>query len=110
MDKLITVSLVYAENPTQQFLRTLEVPSGSTVQEVITLSGVCEAFPAMDLHQHQVGILSKVTALNVIVTAGDRVEIYRPLIFDPMNARRLRAKNQQSSPQPASGDLPQKIR
>ena len=110
MDKMITVTLVYALSPTEQFLRTLEVPVGSTVQAVIAASEVCAAYPQIDLGTQRVGIFSQLTTLDVVVKEGDRVEIYRPLIFDPMSARRLRAINQQNSSQSALSDRPQKTR
>jgi hypothetical protein len=38
-----------------------------------------------------VGIFGKATKLSSQVVGGDRVEIYRPLIADPKEARKKRA-------------------
>jgi len=38
------------------------------------------------------GIYSKPVEKTAIVEAGDRIEIYRPLLIDPMEKRRERAK------------------
>jgi putative ubiquitin-RnfH superfamily antitoxin RatB of RatAB toxin-antitoxin module len=84
------VEIAYA-NPEQQCLLKVEVPSGCTVETAIERSGVLELFPEIDLQQQTVGIFSRPVALDHIVTAGDRIEIYRPLLVDPKAARRKRA-------------------
>ncbi|MEM7964577.1 RnfH family protein, partial [Morganella morganii] len=45
----------------------------------------------VDLTQNKVGIFSRPAKLTDIVSDGDRVEIYRPLIADPKEMRRKRA-------------------
>lgn len=87
----VTVVVAYAQSAKQQFLRQMEVPPGSTVRQVIAASGVMDAFPEIDLTVNKVGILSQIVTLDTLVQAGDRLEIYRPLIFDPKEARRQRA-------------------
>lgn len=88
----ITVTLAYAQSAENQYLRTIGVPMGSTIETVIGTTGICDAYPEIDLAHNKVGILSQVLPLSTPVKAGDRVEIYRALTYDPMNARRLRAK------------------
>ena len=39
-----------------------------------------------------VGVFGRVTALNQILSEGDRVEIYRSLAADPKSARRERGQ------------------
>jgi putative ubiquitin-RnfH superfamily antitoxin RatB of RatAB toxin-antitoxin module len=39
-----------------------------------------------------VGIFGQICDLEKILNAGDRIEIYRPLQKDPMDARRQKAK------------------
>jgi uncharacterized protein len=101
----IEITLVYAHSPTKQFLRQFFVEEGSTVAQAIALSGVLAAYPEIDWAINQVGIFSKVVPLTQIVKANDRIEIYRPLIFDPMSARRARAKNQLNGAE-SSPDVP----
>ena len=86
-----TVEVVYAL-PDQQVLLSLDLPTGSTVKSAIELSGIIEQFPEIDLSRNRVGIFGKVCLLDQPLGPGDRVEIYRPLIHDPMEARRRRAK------------------
>ena len=49
-------------------------------------------YPEINLNENKVGIFSKQRELQDVVQAGDRIEIYRPLLIDPKAARRLRAK------------------
>lgn len=92
---MITVTVAYAL-PEKQWVKTLQVVSGSTVQDVLN---ECEKFPELDainVSEHKVGIFGFEAPRDQVVKDGDRVEIYRPLIRDPKAARRLRAqkKNQ----------------
>lgn len=86
----LTVEVVYA-NPAEQVLEQLRVPSGSTVKSAIELSGILKRFPEIDLGVNKVGIFGKASPLNGTLNDGDRVEIYRPLIADPKEARKKRA-------------------
>ena len=90
---MLEVEVAYAL-PHQQFLRRLKMPSGSTVRQAIVQSGVLSKFPDIDLKSVKVGIFSRPVDLDVLLNSGDRVEIYRPLILSPTDARRLRADRQ----------------
>lgn len=107
MDNM-TITLVYAQSAQQQFLHEVVVPVGSTILQVIEASGVCTQYPEIDLKINKVGMLSQVQGLETIVQPFDRVEIYRPLIFDPMLARRLRAKGLAPSQRAQDSPLHQK--
>lgn len=89
---MLNVELVYATHEQQKTLK-LTMPEGSTIHEVILRSTILEFFPEIDLNQQKVGIFSKVRALTDQVQEGDRIEIYRPLLIDPKEARRARASN-----------------
>lgn len=86
----ISVEIVYAL-PDQVFLRRVELPDGATVRDAVAQSGVCKAFPELTDAALRVGIYSKSVKLDRRVREGDRVELYRPLQLDPMEARRRRA-------------------
>ncbi len=90
---MLEVEVAYALSR-QQFLRRLKMPSGSTVRQAIVQSGVLSKFPDIDLKSVKVGIFSRPVDLDVLLNSGDRVEIYRPLILSPTDARRLRAERQ----------------
>lgn len=87
----VSVEVVYAL-PDRQYLKTVRLAQGSSVEQAIAASGLLELRPEIDLHTNKVGIYSRLAKLNDVVNDGDRVEIYRPLIADPKELRRLRAE------------------
>ncbi|MFB3090761.1 MAG: RnfH family protein [Gammaproteobacteria bacterium] len=89
----IPIEVAYA-SPQQSWLIPFNVEEGTTIQQAIVTSGILDQCPAIDLKINEVGIFSKIVALDTLVRAGDRIEIYRPLILDPKQARRLRAKKE----------------
>jgi len=89
--KMIRIEVAYAREETQRIL-TLEVTEGTTIETAIDRSGVLDLFPEIDLLQQKVGVFGKTKKLTDIVQAGDRIEIYRPLVIDPKEARRKRVK------------------
>ena len=76
------IGVAYSE-PNQQIWMNLEVPESITVQEAIERSGILKQFPHIDLENQKVGIFGKLAKLTAALKAGDRVEIYRPIIADP---------------------------
>lgn len=91
VNKWIAVEVAYA-TPLSQRILSIQVPAACTVLEAITQSGMLTIFPEIDLGQQKVGIFSKACALTDTLSAGDRIEIYRPLKIDPKDARRAKAK------------------
>lgn len=85
------VEVAYAE-PAQQWLLEVEVPEGATVGEAIQRSGILEQCPQLVFEQLKVGVFGKLTKMDRVLRAGERVEIYRPLIADPKQVRAERAK------------------
>lgn len=83
------VEVCYASDAVH-FLRALQVPAGTTIEQAIAISGVLQEVPEVDLTTMQVGIYAKKKTLDTVLREHDRVEIYRPLIADPKNARRRR--------------------
>lgn len=91
MDELtINIELVYIKPDSQSILK-LEVDKGTTIQQALESSGLLEQFPEIDLNVNKVGIYSKIKPLDTVLKADDQVEIYRPLLADPKEARRRRA-------------------
>ena len=86
----ISVEVAYAL-PDQQTIVALTVAADATLQEVIQASGLLDQFPDIDLKKNKVGVFGKLGKLTDTLHAGDRVEIYRPLIADPKEVRKQRA-------------------
>lgn len=63
------------------------------MEAVILASGILSLRDDVDLTKNKVGIFSHPAKLTDIVSDGDRVEIYRPLIADPKEMRRKRAED-----------------
>jgi uncharacterized protein len=87
----ILIEVAYA-TPEKQRIIELEVTADCTIEAAIKQSGMLELFPEIDLTKQQVGVFSQPRKLSDKIKAGDRIEIYRPLIVDPKEARRARAK------------------
>jgi putative ubiquitin-RnfH superfamily antitoxin RatB of RatAB toxin-antitoxin module len=83
----IEVEIVFALSD-QQDMRTVEVESGATVADVLTKSGLLDAFPEHDITALTPGIWGRAVESGHPVKQGDRVEFYRPLEIDPREARR----------------------
>jgi len=88
---LIPIEVAYA-SPVQSWLIPLNVEKGSTIQQAIANSGILEQCPEINLKNNKVGIFSNIAMLDTLLRSGDRIEIYRPLILEPKEARRLRAE------------------
>lgn len=90
MAERIAIQVCYA-TPERAFLRDLLVDAGCTLGQALRQSGLLEAFPALDPDTAAVGIYAKKRPLDTVLRAHDRIEVYRPLIAAPQEARRRRA-------------------
>lgn len=95
MADTIHVQVCYAK-PNLVVLRDLEVVAGTRLEEAIAQSGVLQEMPEIDLTHCKVGIYGKIKSPDTILRKHDRVEIYRPLIADPKEARRRRVAKKTS--------------
>lgn len=92
LESAIEIEVVYAAVDRQVLLK-VSVPAGSTLREGLIASGIAAQFPELDVQSCPVGIFGKVIADpdRHMLQAGERIEIYRPLLADPKEVRRLRA-------------------
>jgi uncharacterized protein len=89
---LIDIEVVYA-SPEGQVVRPLTVAVGTTAVEAVELSDIGGFVPGLVWDRQRLGIFSRRVEPDQVLAAGDRVEIYRPLTLDPMEARRRRARD-----------------
>ncbi|MCK9787943.1 RnfH family protein [Providencia rettgeri] len=87
----LNIEVTYAL-PEKQFLLSVKVKEGATIEESILASGILALRDDIDLKKNKIGIYSRPAKLTDLVQDGDRVEIYRPLIADPKELRRKRAE------------------
>jgi putative ubiquitin-RnfH superfamily antitoxin RatB of RatAB toxin-antitoxin module len=90
----IAVEVAYAL-PERQSLVKLDVQQGTTVGQAIEQSGIREEYPSMEISE--VGIFSKKATLDQPLRDGDRVEIYRPLVANPREMRKKRARDEKEA-------------
>jgi len=87
------VEVVYATAKQQKVIE-LTLSESSTVRDAVVQSALGDSYPEIELGKTPVGIFGEKVGYDTVLQHGDRVEIYRPLIVDPMEARRLRARKQ----------------
>ncbi|WP_197027003.1 RnfH family protein [Methylomonas sp. 11b] len=85
----MAVEVAYA-TPERQLMIPVSLKANSSVDQAIEASGILREFPEIDLSQQKVGIFGVVCNLDKTLCPEDRVEIYRPLTQNPMDARRGR--------------------
>lgn len=87
MDRL-RVEVIYAL-PEGEDAVSLELPRGATAGDAVQASGILSRHAG--LAGGAIGIFGEVVAAETPLSNGDRVELYRPLVVDPKEARRRRA-------------------
>ena len=90
MSKAISIEVSYAR-PDKQWVISLDVNLGATIDLAIKQSGILEACEELSRENLTVGIFGEVRRLSDVVKDGERIEIYRELICDPKEARRKKA-------------------
>ena len=76
--------------PGVEDISELRVPPGTTVREAIEAAQICVRRPELK-DAVDPGIWGRRCSLDQPLSDGDRVELYRPLIIEPMEGRRARA-------------------
>lgn len=84
------VEVVYALPHVQEAI-ALELPRGACVRDAIESSSLTARHPEIKCRELRVGIFGCAVTAETLLSDGDRVEIYRPLVADPRQARRRRA-------------------
>ncbi|WP_029148735.1 RnfH family protein [Methylophilus sp. 5] len=99
--EMMPIEIAYA-TPQAQSIIAMHVSAGTTAQQAVMQSGIALQYPEISLDQLVLGIFGKRIAAETILKAMDRVEIYRPLLANPKEARRQRAaaKNGKQSRNP----------
>jgi len=79
----LAIELAWSPAPAEVQLLSLCLPAGATVDHALA------HLPA-GIDAGRVGIWGHKAARDEVLRDGDRVEVYRPLTVDPMEARRRR--------------------
>ena len=95
-DAKFAVSVFYASATNEIWSKSVYLSQPTTVTEVIALSGFEQTFPNINWQDAGVGLFGRICSPEERVSAGARIEIYRPLTFDPMQSRRRRATHRKA--------------
>jgi putative ubiquitin-RnfH superfamily antitoxin RatB of RatAB toxin-antitoxin module len=87
----IQVEVAYALPDKQRIVR-LDVPSGTTALQAVSMSQLDEVFEELVIGPDiNLGVWGKAVTGDRVLATGERVEIYRPLLIDPKEVRKARA-------------------
>ncbi len=84
------VELVYVPANQKIIHLQLTLCVGATIADALDASGVLKTHP--ETQDMPIGVFGERVALTHLVKSGDRIELYRPLLIDPKEKRRERAK------------------
>ncbi|WP_420551003.1 RnfH family protein [Litorivicinus lipolyticus] len=89
---MITIEVAYA-TPKRQLILSVDVSAGTTMIEAVRASGILREFPEIDMASVKMGVWGKTEKdpATRIMQTGERIEVYRPLLIDPKEARKNRA-------------------
>lgn len=89
------IQICYASESEITFLDVRLLP-GICIADLLEVPAIREKFPVLNGEDCKFGIFGKLKTPETVLQANDRLEIYRPLDFDPMEARRRRAGKRKS--------------
>jgi putative ubiquitin-RnfH superfamily antitoxin RatB of RatAB toxin-antitoxin module len=87
---MINVEIVYARLDKSVINKVCQLPDNSTVYDALMTSNMLVCYP--EITGFTMGIFSKRVTNETLLYDGARLEIYRPLLLDPKEKRRQRAK------------------
>jgi len=92
--ELLRVEVIHAK-PGVIWRRCVDLPPGGTALQAVQASGLIRHHPEWENQLPPLGIYGRVCEPHQRLQPGDRVEVYRPLVFDPMESRRRRQRHRQ---------------
>ena len=87
------LEVVYA-TPEQTLQHHVEVPSNATIQQLLDVLAEQPEWRDISKNAAAIAVFGQRVTSSYQLQAGDRVELLRPLLVSPMEARRLRARKQ----------------
>jgi len=94
---MLLVDLVYALADDQYVLQ-LQLSEGSSIADALEVAKKDPLFARFPLQDLTTGIWGEVNPVGYLLAPGDRLELYRPLKIEPMQARRNRVKGSPTAP------------
>ena len=94
VDTRLTVSVAYSPRAGEVDEVNLRLDPGATVADALRASGLQARYPGIALDTLPVGVWGTFCQRSDALRDRDRVELYRPLLVDPKEARRRRQRAQ----------------
>lgn len=89
--ELLVIEVVYAL-PERAWSATVRLPAPATVGQALRLSQMATMVPGLaSIDAARLAVYGRAVTLDSPLHDGDRIEILRPLLVDPKQARRRRA-------------------
>lgn len=90
----VNVEVVYAR-PERQWSVQLDLETGATAEQAAKKARECEPMCLIQSwYVAAYGVWGEEVSATYVLEDGDRLELLRPLVVDPMEARRRRAQKQ----------------
>lgn len=86
----ISVEVAYAAAPHQIHRVLLQLPAGSTALQALRASGLGDRLGPAVLDALTLGLWGRAVGPGTVLRDRDRLELLRPLVVDPKEARRQR--------------------
>jgi hypothetical protein len=90
-EETMEIELVYAL-PDSQITESLRVRPSTTLAQALSKSCVVVRHPDVATGSLAIGIWGRRAEPTAVLREYDRIEFYRPLVADPKQARRIRAR------------------
>ncbi|HET9645743.1 MAG TPA: RnfH family protein [Burkholderiaceae bacterium] len=105
-DDPMKIEVVFSPRAGEVDRTLLDLPEGSSLRRALHASGLLQRHPQLDLERDDlcIGIWGRRQPLETRLRERDRVEVYRPLLVDPKEARRQRLREQRSGAAMSSGN------
>jgi putative ubiquitin-RnfH superfamily antitoxin RatB of RatAB toxin-antitoxin module len=91
---VLAICVAYSPRAGEVDLCELTLPGGSCVGDALRASGLAQRYPGLNLADAALGVWGVRASADRVLRDRDRVEVYRPLLIDPKDARRRRQQQQ----------------
>lgn len=91
----VRVLIIHAA-PERVWRQDMNLPAGTTAGEALAGSRFAREFPNYPYDEAVLGIYGQACAFDHCLADGDRLEVYRSLVFDPLESRRRRAEHRKA--------------
>jgi uncharacterized protein len=88
----LRVEVIYSPRAGEFDMSELRLAPGACVRDAVLQSGLLQRHSQIDLERGKVGVWGQWRELSDPLRDLDRVEVYRPLTVEPMEARRRRQR------------------